>query len=322
MNRHEWTQPRHRRRQAGSGSGHPPEEVPQNAAWQVATDLPEARHCHLTLQPQRLMKCRYKSSLRRRTADDGHLWHALQGREYAITVPKHLVPTVSARVHGTYGHTRTARTTLLVARKFHWPSRPGTTQLHHVVAQALDAASFVHGLERTVTDQRHMTQEILVQRHEARNERRERHNERVTRESPGAKAAVDDLVLVEKPIATLFRERHHPKLAHGHYTGSWTVTNVILDRLSFTVRLNGRRIRQGKIMATDIKPCHLQLRALRLPFEDEYAHLVWSAKLGLADTSVIVVPCTQWWRGESRMISSFPGGHASGRGIRRRRWSP
>ena len=29
---------------------------------------------------------------------------------------------------------------------------------------------------------------------------------------------------------------------------------------------------------------------LRLPFEDEFAHVVWSADLGSADTSVVAVP--------------------------------
>lgn len=42
--------------------------------------------------------------------------------------------------------------------------------------------------------------------------------------------------------------------------------------------------------AGDIKPFRVRPQHLRLPFEDEYAHLVWSADLGLADTSVVAVP--------------------------------
>ena len=66
--------------------------------------------------------------------------------------------------------------------------------------------------------------------------------------------------------------------------------NVIQDLLSFSVQLNGRRIRQRKVAAADIKPCHVRPDELRLAFKDEYAHLAWSADLGLADTSVVAVP--------------------------------
>ena len=106
------------------------------------------------------------------------------------------------------------------------------------VTQALDDTSFGHGLKRTVADQQRMTREILKQRHEARNKLRERHNARVQRGSPGAAAAVGDLVLVKEPIASLHRDSHHPKLAHDHYTGPWKIVDVIRDRLSFTVQFN------------------------------------------------------------------------------------
>ena len=62
------------------------------------------------------------------------------------------------------------------------------------------------------------------------------------------------------------------------------------ERLSFTVQLNGRRVRQRKVAAPDLKPYHPRPLELRLPFEDEFAHLVWSADLGLADASVVAVP--------------------------------
>lgn len=37
---------------------------------------------------------------------------------------------------------------------------------------------------------------------------------------------------------------------------------------------------------------HARPHHLRLPFEDEYAHLVWSADFGLANISVVAVPTT------------------------------
>ncbi|CAB1102956.1 unnamed protein product [Ectocarpus sp. CCAP 1310/34] len=237
-------------------------------------------------------------------ADDGLLWHSPRGRTYAIAVPKQLVSAVLALVYGVYGHPGTARTTLLIERKYHWPAlkkdvrayvlsckcrrrkRSWSKQLlmmpprllqpwevleidiqdmkvtsdtnnSHIDAmtQALDDESFGRGLERTAPDQQRLTQEILRESHEARNRKRQRHHAKVGRESPGAKADVGSL-----------------------------------DRLSFAVQLDGRRVRQRKVTATDVKPYHPRDDHLRLPFEDEYAHLVWSADLGLADTSVVAVP--------------------------------
>ena len=158
------------------------------------------------------------------------------------------------------------------------------------VTPALDSNTLGQGLERTVADQQRMTQEILAYRNVARNRQREQRNARIIRESPGARAAVDDRVLVKEQVNTLHRDSHHPKLAHDHYTGPWKVINVIHERLSFTVQLNGRRVRQRKVAATDLKPYHPRPSELRLPFEDEFAHLVWSADLGLADASVVAVP--------------------------------
>eukprot|EP00752_Nemacystus_decipiens_P004057 g3715.t1 len=343
---------------------------------------------------------RARSGARCVLADDDLLWHAPRGRAYAIAVPKHLVPGVLALVHGTYRHPGVARTTILVERKYHWPtlkkdvrtyvlsckcrrrkrawskqlfmmparllqpwevlemdlqdmkvtsakgnryllvvvdraskflsafplpakdaigisrklldlllvfglplsirSDPGGEFVSEVmkhlcchidtVAQALDDASLGQGLERTVADQQRMTQKILKQWHEAKNKLRGRHNARVARGSPGAKAAVGDYVLVKEPDSTLHRDSHHPKLTNDHYTGPWKVINAIRDRLSFTVQLNGRKIRQRRVAAADVKPYHRRPDHLRLPFEDEFSHLVWSADLGLADTSIVAVP--------------------------------
>ena len=55
-------------------------------------------------------------------ADDNLLWHAPRGRAYAMAVPKQLVPAVLALVHGTYGHPGAARTTILIERRYHWPT--------------------------------------------------------------------------------------------------------------------------------------------------------------------------------------------------------
>lgn len=123
-----------------------------------------------------------------------------------------------------------------------------------VVTQALgDDSSFGHGLERAVTDQQRMTQEILRQRHDAQNRQRERHKAKVARESPGAKTVSGSLVLVKEPSNMLHRDSLHPKLAHDHYTPPWRVTTVMRDRPSFTIQLNGRRIRQRRVAATDVK---------------------------------------------------------------------
>ena len=55
-------------------------------------------------------------------SDNGLLWHAPRGWMYAIAVSRQLVPGVLAHVHGTYGHPGIVRTTLLIERKFHWPT--------------------------------------------------------------------------------------------------------------------------------------------------------------------------------------------------------
>jgi len=159
-----------------------------------------------------------------------------------------------------------------------------------LLAQPLDAASFGQGLDRTVEEQHHMTQEILAKRQETLTRQRERHNAKVARESPGAKAQVGDLVLVRETPVSLYRDSLHPKLAHEHFTGPWKVINVLLARLCFTVQLNGRRIRQRRVAAADVKPFHHRPDHLKLDFEDEYSHLVWSSDLGLQSTSVVAVP--------------------------------
>eukprot|EP00752_Nemacystus_decipiens_P008157 g7296.t1 len=394
-------------------------------------------------------------------SDNDLLWHAPRGGTYAIAVPRRLIPGVLALVHGTYGHPGTARTTLLIARKFHWPSLkqdvrayvlscpcrrrkrawstqlsmmparllqpwevlqidiqdmkvksekgnqyllvvvdraskflaafplpnkdalsvsrkllgllltfglplsiradmgsentaqvmqhlcswlkvsldygpvnhpraqgavermggwlqealsllckawpkrwddyvPVATWIHRVtpdpalpggvspyqilfgrpprshidlLAQPLDAASFGQGLDRTVEEQLHMTQEILAKRQETLTRQRERHNAKVARESPGANAQAGDLVLVRETPVSLYRDSLHPKLAHEHFTGPWKVVNVLLSRLCFTVQLNGRRIRQRRVAAGDVKPFHRRPDHLQHDFEDEYSHL-------------------------------------------------
>ena len=67
------------------------------------------------------------------------------------------------------------------------------------------------------------------------------------RESPGARATVDDRVLVKEPVNTLHRDSHHPKLAHDQYTGPWKIINVIHERLSFTVQLTAAESASAKL---------------------------------------------------------------------------
>ena len=54
--------------------------------------------------------------------DSGLLWHAPRGGARATAVPHTLVPGVLALIHGTFGHPGIARTTILIERKFHWPT--------------------------------------------------------------------------------------------------------------------------------------------------------------------------------------------------------
>ena len=158
------------------------------------------------------------------------------------------------------------------------------------VTPALDDNSLGQGREQTVADQQRMTREILAYRHAAHIRQRGRRNACVVRESPGAQAAVGDRVLIKEPATTLHRDSHHPKLAHDQKKGPWKITGAIYERLSFTVQLYGRRVRQRRVAAPDLKSYHPRPLDLRLPFEDEFAHVVWSADLGSADTSVVAVP--------------------------------
>eukprot|EP00752_Nemacystus_decipiens_P009968 g8890.t1 len=159
-----------------------------------------------------------------------------------------------------------------------------------LLAQPLDSASFGHGLDRSVEEQHHMTQDILAKQQEVLNRRRERHIARITRESPEAKAQMGDLGLVQESPVSFYRDSLHPKLAHEHFTGQTKVINVLPDRLCFTVQMKGRRIRHCCVVAADVKPFHQRPDCLQLDFEDAFNHLVWSADLGLADTSFVAVP--------------------------------
>jgi len=65
---------------------------------------------------------------------------------------------------------------------------------------------------------------------------------------------------------------------------------VVRAGLSFTVRLNGRQVRQRTVAASDMKPFYSRPLDLRLPFEDEFAHFVWGPDLGLVEDSVVAAP--------------------------------
>lgn len=85
--------------------------------------------------------------------------------------------------------------------------------------------------------------------------------------------------------------RLHPKLAlaYNHLTGPREGMSVIPPGLRFTVRLRGRQTRQRSAAASGVTPFYHLPPKLRHDLEDEYSHLVWSADLGLADTSAVAV---------------------------------
>jgi len=157
----------------------------------------------------------------------------------------------------------------------------------------LDSQPFAPGLERSVAESAQMAREVrsaLAKRHEGRNRARQVANEGNLRQSPGTKAKVGDKVLVKESASTLHRDGVHPKLAHEHFTGPWEVVNVTQRGLIFTVRLNGRQVRQRNIAPSDIKPYHRRPLELRHAFSEEFASTAWSADLGLAAASVAAVP--------------------------------
>ena len=54
--------------------------------------------------------------------DDQNLFfHAPRGKLHMVALPRKLIPGVLELAHGTFGHPR-ARTTLIIAYKYHWPS--------------------------------------------------------------------------------------------------------------------------------------------------------------------------------------------------------
>ena len=68
------------------------------------------------------------------------------------------------------------------------------------------------------------------------------------------------------------------------------MVNVVREGLSFTVKLNGRQVRQRTVVASDIKPFYSRPFHVRLPFEDEFSHSVWGPDLGLVSDSVVAAP--------------------------------
>ena len=54
--------------------------------------------------------------------DQNLLPHAPRGKLHVVALPRKLIPGVLALAHGTFGHPGRARTTLLIADKYHWPS--------------------------------------------------------------------------------------------------------------------------------------------------------------------------------------------------------
>ncbi|CAB1113987.1 unnamed protein product [Ectocarpus sp. CCAP 1310/34] len=54
--------------------------------------------------------------------DQSLLFHAPRGKLHAIALPRRLIPGVLALAHGTFAHPGRARTTIIIAGKYHWPS--------------------------------------------------------------------------------------------------------------------------------------------------------------------------------------------------------
>ncbi|CAB1106551.1 unnamed protein product [Ectocarpus sp. CCAP 1310/34] len=54
--------------------------------------------------------------------DQKLLFHAPRGKLHAIALPRRLIPGVLALAHGTFAHPGSARTTIIIADKYHWPS--------------------------------------------------------------------------------------------------------------------------------------------------------------------------------------------------------
>ena len=65
---------------------------------------------------------------------------------------------------------------------------------------------------------------------------------------------------------------------------------VVQPGLSFDVTLKGRRVRKWTISAANIKMFQARPEHLRHDFEDEFAHFVWGADLGLAEVSIAAKP--------------------------------
>eukprot|EP00752_Nemacystus_decipiens_P018499 g16585.t1 len=219
--------------------------------------------------------------------DQNLLFHAPRGKLHVIALPRRLIPAVLALPHGTFGHPGIARTTIIIADKYHWPS------LKKDLSPSLDNSGSAFGFESTVeeTRRKHVeVAEVLRKRRDEKNRPRDLQNARISRTSPGAKARLGDKMLVRESASTLHRDGVHPKLAHDHFTGPWVVVNVVRAGLSFTVRLNGRQVRHRTVAASDMKLFHSRPKDLQLPFEDEFSHFVWGPDLGLVEDSVVAAP--------------------------------
>ena len=54
--------------------------------------------------------------------DEGILWHAFKGEDPKLAIPRVMMPGVLALVHSTCGHPGVERTTVIVQRKYNWPT--------------------------------------------------------------------------------------------------------------------------------------------------------------------------------------------------------
>lgn len=95
-------------------------------------------------------------------------------------------------------------------------------------------------LDSLVDQQRQNLEEIrrfLDERKVQKDAEREARNVRIKRFSAGAKARVGNLILVKEASSSIAGEGLPAKLAHELWTGRWTVTDIVLQGLSFRVTL-------------------------------------------------------------------------------------
>lgn len=63
--------------------------------------------------------------------------------------------------------------------------------------------------------------------------------------------------------------------------GRWKAVNSLREGLIYMVRLEGGRVRQRPMVATEVKQFHIRPDDIRHLFDDEFALTVWGLDLGV-----------------------------------------